>query len=89
MTLITSCFSELQPKIRGWIMGTRDGKTTGYLPANYVKVLGLRRGRNQHPPATAPAQRNPEPNFTKTFEKASSATPRLQQQPIAEEDVCI
>jgi len=26
-----------------------DGKTSGYLPSNYVKVLGLKRGQRQTP----------------------------------------
>nr|XP_002123483.1 peroxisomal membrane protein PEX13 [Ciona intestinalis] len=41
-----------QPHIRGWLLGTIDGKNPGYLPANYVKILGLRRGRAK--PTTPP-----------------------------------
>lgn len=37
--------SEQQPKVRGWLMASVDGQTTGLVPANYVKVLGKRRGR--------------------------------------------
>ncbi|CAK8679672.1 unnamed protein product [Clavelina lepadiformis] len=36
-----------QPHVRGWLLGTADGKKPGYVPANHVKVLGLRRGRSQ------------------------------------------
>lgn len=36
---------EQQPRIRGWLMASLDGQTTGLVPANYVKVLGKRRGR--------------------------------------------
>ena len=33
-----------------------DGKTPGYLPSNYVKVLGLKRGQRQTPtPEVRPA----------------------------------
>ncbi|KAM6923307.1 peroxisome biogenesis factor 13 [Lycodopsis pacificus] len=35
---------EHQPKVRGWLLASADGQTTGLVPANYVKVLGKRRG---------------------------------------------
>lgn len=31
--------------MRGWLLASVDGQTTGLIPANYVKVLGKRRGR--------------------------------------------
>lgn len=31
--------------MRGWLLASVDGQTTGLVPANYVKVLGRRRGR--------------------------------------------
>lgn len=34
-----------QPRVRGWLLASIDGQTTGLVPANYVKVLGKRRGR--------------------------------------------
>ena len=43
--------TDLQPNIRGWLLGTTDGKSPGYLPSNYVKILGLKRGQRQSPPA--------------------------------------
>lgn len=30
--------------MKGWLLGSVDGATVGLLPANYVKVLGKRRG---------------------------------------------
>lgn len=36
---------EQQPRLRGWLLASLDGQTTGLVPANYVKVLGKRRGR--------------------------------------------
>ncbi|XP_029107067.1 peroxisome biogenesis factor 13 [Scleropages formosus] len=36
---------EQQPRIRGWLLASVDGQSTGLVPANYVKVLGRRRGR--------------------------------------------
>lgn len=38
---------EQQPRVRGWLLASLDGQTTGLVPANYVKVLGKRRGRRQ------------------------------------------
>ncbi|KAJ8365860.1 hypothetical protein SKAU_G00146910 [Synaphobranchus kaupii] len=38
---------EQQPRVRGWLLTSLDGQTTGLIPANYVKVLGKRRGRRQ------------------------------------------
>ncbi|XP_040035239.2 peroxisome biogenesis factor 13 [Gasterosteus aculeatus] len=35
---------EHQSKVRGWLLASLDGQTTGLVPANYVKVLGKRRG---------------------------------------------
>ncbi|CAL8255266.1 unnamed protein product [Lota lota] len=36
---------EHQPRVRGWLLASVDGHTTGLVPANYVKVLGKRKGR--------------------------------------------
>lgn len=36
---------EHQPRVRGWLLASVDGQTTGLVPGNYVKVLGKRRGR--------------------------------------------
>ncbi|XP_032398036.1 peroxisome biogenesis factor 13 [Etheostoma spectabile] len=36
---------EQQPRVRGWLLASLDSQTTGLVPANYVKVLGKRRGR--------------------------------------------
>lgn len=33
--------------MRAWLLASVDGQTTGLVPANYVKVLGKRRGRKQ------------------------------------------
>ncbi|XP_051233452.1 peroxisome biogenesis factor 13 [Dicentrarchus labrax] len=38
---------EQQPRVRGWLLASVDGQTSGLVPANYVKVLGKRRGRRQ------------------------------------------
>lgn len=37
--------TEQQPRVRGWLLASADGQTSGLVPANYVKVLGKRRGR--------------------------------------------
>merc|ERR1719229_1546857 len=37
----------LQPRVRGWLLGSSDaaGQTSGLLPANRVRVIGKRLGR--------------------------------------------
>lgn len=35
---------EQQPHIRDWVLASLDGETTGMVPANHVKILGIRRG---------------------------------------------
>lgn len=46
---------EHQPRVRGWLLASVDGQTSGLVPANYVKVLGKRRGR-KHAEAERPVQ---------------------------------
>lgn len=41
--------------MRGWLLASVDGQTSGLVPANYVKVLGKRRGR-KHAEAERPVQ---------------------------------
>ena len=31
--------------MRGWLLASVDGQKTGLIPANYIKILGKRRGR--------------------------------------------
>lgn len=45
MYFSSSLSPEQQPRVRGWLLASVDGQTTGLVPANYVKVLGKRRGR--------------------------------------------
>ena len=42
--------TELQPKVRGWLLASADGKTTGLVPHNYIKILGKRRGKKYTQP---------------------------------------
>lgn len=35
---------ELQPRVKDWLLACVDGNKVGLIPANYVKVLGKRRG---------------------------------------------
>lgn len=43
--MYSSVCLEQQPRVRGWLLASVDGQTSGLVPANYVKVLGKRRGR--------------------------------------------
>nr|XP_023695234.1 peroxisome biogenesis factor 13 [Paramormyrops kingsleyae] len=54
---------EQQPRIRGWLLGSLDGQTTGLVPANYVKILGRRRGRRQAEQGRAEEQRRQQQAF--------------------------
>lgn len=42
--MYSTLFAEQQPRVRGWLLASVDGQITGLVPANYVKVLGRRRG---------------------------------------------
>ncbi|XP_075872802.1 peroxisome biogenesis factor 13 [Nelusetta ayraudi] len=53
--LINLAPKEHQPRVRGWLLASVDGQTSGLVPANYVKVLGKRRGR-KHAEAERPVQ---------------------------------
>ena len=45
-TLLILTILEYQLKIRGWVLGTIDGKTPGVIPANYLKIMGKKAGEN-------------------------------------------
>ncbi|XP_046374823.2 peroxisomal membrane protein PEX13-like [Haliotis rufescens] len=71
---------EMQPKVRGWLLGCADGSNTGLLPANYLKVLGKRRGKKYQTPTpqgvpAPPASITPsESAFSLTGPTPSSTT---------------
>ncbi|MEQ2289901.1 hypothetical protein AMECASPLE_037961, partial [Ameca splendens] len=64
---------EQQPRVRGWLLASVDGQTTGLVPANYVKILGKRRGR-KHAEVERLAQ--VKQGSAQTFQAASSAQPQ-------------
>lgn len=43
---------DAQPRVRGWLLATVDGKRSGLVPAPYLKVIGFK--TTQSPPATPP-----------------------------------
>lgn len=75
---------EQQPKIRGWLLASYDGQTTGLVPANYIKILGKRRGRK-----TVDLERITEqpPAFTSTSARGSTAAATLEEQEAAFDSV--
>ncbi|NWX92059.1 PEX13 protein, partial [Nothoprocta ornata] len=75
---------EQQPKIRGWLLASYDGQTTGLVPANYVKILGKRRGRKTVDLEKVAEQQSV---FTNTSIKASPAPVALEEQEAAFESV--
>ncbi|XP_019404774.1 PREDICTED: peroxisome biogenesis factor 13 [Crocodylus porosus] len=78
---------EQQPKIRGWLLASVDGQTTGLVPANYIKILGKRRGRK-----TAEVERMTEqqPAFTNTSSvRGATAVDTLEEQEAAFESLFV
>ncbi|XP_064302919.1 peroxisome biogenesis factor 13 isoform X1 [Phalacrocorax carbo] len=75
---------EQQPKIRGWLLASFDGQTTGLVPANYIKILGKRRGRK-----TVDLERIKEkrPAFTRSAVRGSTAAVTLEEQEAAFDSV--
>ncbi|KFP34360.1 Peroxisomal membrane protein PEX13, partial [Colius striatus] len=71
---------EQQPKIRGWLLASYDGQTTGLVPANYIKILGKRRGRKTVDLGKITEQ---QPAFTSTSVRGSTATVTLEEQEAA------
>ncbi|KAM8947270.1 peroxisome biogenesis factor 13 [Pelodytes ibericus] len=77
---------EQQPKIRGWLLGSADGQTTGFVPANYIKILGKRKGRKSTEP-----ERSPEPQAFLNTPSApgTTAVATLEEQEAALESVFV
>lgn len=67
-TVLTVAPKELQPHIRGWLLASVDGQKTGIVPANYVRVLGKRRGT-----------KHLESHPAKLSDQLSSTSNRMQQ----------
>ncbi|KAJ7987442.1 hypothetical protein DPEC_G00326520 [Dallia pectoralis] len=65
---------ELQPRVRGWLLASVDGQATGLVPANYVRVLGKRRGR-RHAGLETLAQVQPGNPPAATFQAPQAAGP--------------
>ncbi|XP_003227817.2 peroxisome biogenesis factor 13 [Anolis carolinensis] len=72
---------EQQPKIRGWLLASRDGQTTGLVPANYIRILGKRKGKKttelekitEHQPAVHNAPLVPGGTAADTLEEQEAA----------------
>ncbi|NWR30948.1 PEX13 protein, partial [Tachuris rubrigastra] len=75
---------EQQPKIRGWLLASYDGQTTGLVPANYIKILGKRRGRRTVDLEKIAEQR---PAFPSTPGRGATAAVTLEEQEAAFETV--
>lgn len=50
--------AELQPQVRGWLLGSVDGVKVGLVPANYIKILGQREGCQTTSSAFSPSVEN-------------------------------
>lgn len=79
--------SEQQPRVRGWLLASLDGQTTGLIPANYVKILGKRRGRKIVESSKISKQQQ---SFTNTtLIKGATAADSLDEQEAAFESVFV
>ncbi|XP_074845570.1 peroxisome biogenesis factor 13 [Carettochelys insculpta] len=76
---------EQQPKVRGWLLASRDGQTKGLVPANYIKILGKRRGRKTERAIVTEQQ----PAFTNTLVRGASDVATLEEQEAAFESVFV
>lgn len=73
--------------MRGWLLASLDGQTTGLIPANYVKILGKRRGRKTLESSKISKQQQPLTNTT--LIKGATAADSLDEQEAAFESVFV
>ena len=79
--------SELQPRVKDWLLACVDGKTVGLIPANYVKVLGKRRGTaSQSQMIQQNSQNQSIPNLSNTQTGSQGFQPEefLLERPIGQ-----
>ena len=72
--------------MRGWLLASTDGQKAGLLPANYVRILGKRRGTPPPPAAghsPAPASTNPAQLGPAHIQAAANQQPGLKNVPSA------
>lgn len=85
--MLNLALKEQQPRIRGWLLASLDGQTTGLIPANYVKILGKRRGRKTVESSKISKQQQ---SFTNpTLIKGATANDSLDEQEAAFESVFV
>ncbi|XP_029449577.1 peroxisome biogenesis factor 13 [Rhinatrema bivittatum] len=81
---------EQQPKIRGWLIASLDGQmTTGFVPSNYVKILGKRRGRKAAELERLCEPDPPAPELGATPVVAANTTTTLEEQEAAFESAFV
>lgn len=85
--MLNLALKEQQPKVRGWLLASLDGQTTGLIPANYVKILGKRRGKKTMESSKISTQQQ---NLTNTtLIKGATAADSLDEQEAAFESVFV
>ncbi|KAB0354120.1 hypothetical protein FD755_023183, partial [Muntiacus reevesi] len=85
--MLNLALKEQQPRVRGWLLASLDGQTTGLIPANYVKILGKRRGRKTVESSKISKQQQ---SFTNTtLIKGATAADSLDEQEAAFESVFV
>ncbi len=83
--VIHLCILELQPRMRGWLLGSVNGKKTGILPANYVKILGKRKGRQKVAPQDSTSL---NPNQLPQYKAQPGASLLAEQANSESKDLC-
>lgn len=78
---------EQQPKIRGWLLASRDGQATGLVPANYIRILGKRKGSKATELEKIAEHRPAVPNTA--LVPGASPSDTLEQQEAAFESVFV
>lgn len=72
----------LQPRFRGWMLGSVDGKSSGLLPASYVRILGQRPAAQQQ---TDKVVEKPSLDVTELSSSSSSDKPKEPNEVLTEE----
>ncbi|XP_006881007.1 PREDICTED: peroxisomal membrane protein PEX13 [Elephantulus edwardii] len=85
--MLNLALKEQQPKVRGWLLASLDGQTSGFIPANYVRILGKRKGRKTMKSDKISKQQQSVANAT--LLKGASAADSLEEQEAAFESVFV
>ncbi|BFZ16835.1 hypothetical protein BsWGS_19874 [Bradybaena similaris] len=78
---------EIQPRVRGWLLASVDGQKTGMIPANYVTILGKRRGTKNGGSAYPPALVQSDSSLSLAHEAQFPLSASRQMRTVPEDDL--